>query len=244
MVSSGGCVTATLNLWRRVAIVSLVLGVVGCAAMPQARIENLKRPRPEAHIVVMPLDVELSELSAGGLAEPNAAWTKAANAHMYTALRAETALRQARLIESEPDPAGGGMPSRQHQIVKLHQAVGTAMLVHGFVLPMALPTKNNKLDWTLGPAVSDLRDRYQADYALFIYVRDSYTSAGRAAVIFLGAMLGVAIPGGVQIGFASLVDLESGDIVWFNRLARPSGDLRTAEAARETVGVLLKGLPK
>jgi hypothetical protein len=41
------------------------------------------------------------------------------------------------------------------------------------------------------------------------------------------------------VGFASLVDLETGDIVWFNRLARAHGDLRTPDAAAETVKALV-----
>ena len=47
------------------------------------------------------------------------------------------------------------------------------------------------------------------------------------------------MPGGTQVGFASVVDLKTGDIVWFNRLLRPQGDLRTPEAAAETVRALV-----
>jgi hypothetical protein len=55
----------------------------------------------------------------------------------------------------------------------------------------------------------------------------------------VGALLGAGIPGGSQVGFASVVDLKTGDIVWFNRLVRTTGDLRTAEAATETVDALV-----
>ena len=50
--------------------------------------------------------------------------------------------------------------------------------------------------------------------------------------------------GGEQHGFASLVDLRSGDIVWFNRLLSVVGDLRTEEPAAKTVSQLLEGLPQ
>jgi hypothetical protein len=46
------------------------------------------------------------------------------------------------------------------------------------------------------------------------------------------------------VGFASLVDLETGNVVWFNRLARAAGDLRTEPAARETIQTLIAGLPQ
>ena len=67
-----------------------------------------------------------------------------------------------------------------------------------------------------------LRDKYRADYSLFVHLRDSYASPGR----------GVALEGGSQVGFASLVDLNTGDIVWINRLRRNSGDKCQASSAK------------
>ena len=63
-------------------------------------------------------------------------------------------------------------------------------------------------------------------------------------MLFRSALLGVGIQGGVQVGYASLVDLQSGDIVWFNKIARGTGDLRTRAPAQETMRLLLVGLPK
>jgi hypothetical protein len=39
------------------------------------------------------------------------------------------------------------------------------------------------------------------------------------------------------------VDLSTGNIVWFNRLARASGDLRDPEKARESAQALLADFP-
>lgn len=79
---------------------------------------------------------------------------------------------------------------------------------------------------------------------MFVFVRDSYTSAGRAAVILVAAVLGVGVQGGTQVGFASLVDLKTGEITWFNRLARGQGDLRQETGAKDTVAALLENFPK
>jgi len=57
------------------------------------------------------------------------------------------------------------------------------------------------------------------------------------------AVLGVGVAGGQQVAYASLVDLETGRVVWFNRMARAGGDLREAQPAAETVGSLLYGFP-
>ena len=89
-----------------------------------------------------------------------------------------------------------------------------------------------------------LNERYEADYALFVYLRDSYASAGRVAFFIFAAALGVGIPMGQQVGFSSLVDLENGDVVWFNRLARGVGDLRKPGPAADSVELLLWDFPE
>jgi hypothetical protein len=105
------------------------------------------------------------------------------------------------------------------------------------------PTAKGSTEWSLGDSVSSLRETSGADYGLFIYLRDSYSSAGRKALIGIGALFGVAASGGSQVGFATLVDLRDGSIVWFNKLARGSGDLRNESAAQETIAKLMKDLP-
>jgi hypothetical protein len=127
--------------------------------------------------------------------------------------------------------------------MKLHRAVGVSIIQHKYFEPLLLPTKEDVFDWGLGPDVQMLRDEYNAHYALFIYMRDSYSSPGRVAMTVALAALGVGVQGGTQSGFASLVDLGSGEVVWFNRLLRGTGDLRTPEPAREAMAVLLKGFP-
>ena len=71
--------------------------------------------------------------------------------------------------------------------------------------------------------------------------------AGGIANQFTGdgvmALFGVGLVGGAQVGYASLVDLRTGQVLWFNRLARLSGDLREPEKATETLEALLENFP-
>jgi hypothetical protein len=106
-----------------------------------------------------------------------------------------------------------------------------------------LPTKEGKLDWSLGEAVKAIRQKSGADYALFSWIRDSYASAERVAAMIALALLGVGVGGGMQIGYASLVDLNTGQVVWFNRMLRGTGDLREAGPAKETLESLLDKFP-
>lgn len=223
-------------------LLALAVALAGCVTQPYAQIDALRRPAAEPRVVLLPPDIELAEVSAGGHVGLNAEWTREAYAHIGPALREEAATLGLHVVEGRTGDTGDD-PAR-NQIVALHAAVGNAVLTHLYTEGEALPTKAGKLDWTLGPAVRSLAGSSGADYALFVHVRDSYTSGARAAVIMVGVLFGVALPGGSQVGFASLVDLESGDVVWFNRLARSEGDLRNLTAARETVRQLLAGLPR
>ena len=63
-------------------------------------------------------------------------------------------------------------------------------------------------------------------------------------IIAAAILFGVNVEGGTQLGFASLVDLRTGDIVWFNRLVSKYGDLRSPERARAAVQNLLADMPK
>jgi hypothetical protein len=89
-----------------------------------------------------------------------------------------------------------------------------------------------------------MRARTGADYALFAFVRDSYASSERVAMMVVGALLGFGLSGGMQVGYASLVDLASGRVLWFNTLLRQSGDLRELEKARESCDALLDKFPE
>ncbi len=130
------------------------------------------------------------------------------------------------------------------QLVKLYEAVARSILVHKYNDNATLPTKEDTFDWTLGEAVAPLRQTYDADYALFVFVRDSYSSGERVALaVIVAALFGGIMLGGQQVGLASLVDLETGAVVWFNLLTSRVGELRETGPAHDTVADLLDGFP-
>jgi hypothetical protein len=227
---------------RRVVLVGGGLLVAAC--VPATFRSKIERLTPGATIVLMPLDVELYELSAGGMLEPKADWTEAARRNLDAALEAEKRQRGLRFDRFDDSRLSVSTRAELDQIQRLHGAVGHAVMRHAYLPNDRLPAKGDRFDWSLGPGVATLRAATGADHALFVRIRDSYTSAGRAAVQMLTFVLfRVGVSGGVQAGFASVVDLRNGDIVWFNRIERQEGDLRTAQAAAETARTLLAGFP-
>lgn len=233
-----------IRAWRLVVAISCALTLSAC----QQTFRTLDKPvtaKPDDNkILLMPLDVVLSELSAGGVKEPNAVWTDQAKTNLKDGVRKTPAFGRAELVELPAPKADSPEEGMIASFQKLHASVGRAIMLHSYVPSYNLPTKGDRLDWTMGPLARELREKTKARYALMIFMEDSYASAGRVALIVTSALLfGVAPPGGTQVGFASLVDLENGDIVWFNRVARGTGDLRKPETAQESVDALFLGFP-
>ena len=225
-------------------LISSLLVAGGCATTKDfSTISVMESQDGAIEIILMPLDVELSVLTMGGMLEPRSDWTNAAKEHILTAIEMEQQGRSSKLLHYQEPVDSDPFAERLVELERLHSAVGKAILQHKYA-GMPLPTKKNTFGWTLGPEVGTLSQKYSADYALFIHIRDSYSSAGRVLAQIAAAALGFGLAGGQQLGFASLVDLRSGDIVWFNRLFSAVGDLRTEEPAAKTVSQLLKGLPR
>src|SRR5436309_2109034 len=99
---------------------------------------------------------------------------------------------------------------------------------------------------------SSSRRRAAITSSLFFHAEDAVASKGRVALGLLGlagCFIGFCAPnvgGQQQLDYASLVDLKTGDVVWFNVVSAGSqipgikfGDLRTPEGAAQMVDRLL-----
>ncbi len=231
---------------KRAFLTAVVLGgalaVAGCTQSETqvSKSATIGWTAPTKRVLLVEPDVKLGELDAGGTIDWRADWSKAGTAFIAQDIKGALAARGIDAPES-----GTLTDPHEVQLVKLHDAVGGAILLHTVNGGGAfkLPTKSDPLDFTLGPGVKDLRQKFGADYAMFVTVRDSYTTTGRAFLMLGMAALGVGISGGQQAGFVTLVDLRTGNVVWFNWLNSQNGDLRTPAPAQKVVDNLLKGLP-
>ena len=233
--------------WLFAALLLAALSLLPGCSSTQVRTAKDESGRPLAlagRVVLIEPDIELSELGAGGMAEPRKEWSTAARL-LYPQAARETLAAQG--IGMAPDfalPADAGPDNRRRQLTLLSQAVSMSILQYSRASGSGgLRNKHGKFDWSLGPGVEELREATGADYGLFTYIRDSYASGGRTAMRIVGlVLLGGDIGGGTQVGVASLVDLRTGQVVWHNLLVDQTGDLRNLQGARETAGDLLKGV--
>lgn len=191
--------------------------------------------------------VSVGAQSTGGMFEPNGDWTDKARANIEAALRQQQS-RLGNIIVSAPDAVGQDGQLVQ-EYMDLFAAVSQAVVQYQFFVGNRLPTKkrdnrNGAFDWSLGEGVRDLPGARDADYALFIYNKDAYGSTGRKllqVVALLGP--GIAVKSGEHIGYAGLVDLKTGDLVWLNADAAMGGDVRETDGAAKRVSQLLEGIP-
>ncbi|WP_085810718.1 hypothetical protein [Sphingomonas sp. TZW2008] len=198
-------------------------------------------------ILVMRPTVRVGAQSTGGMFEPNGDWTDQSRKNIDAALsKIQTKLGNKVVVAPE---AYGNEARIAEEYAALFAAVSRSVINYQFFVGNRLPTKKrdnkaNVFDWSLGSGVSDLPGAKNADYALFIYNKDAYGSTGRKllqAVALLGP--GIGIKSGEHAGYAGLVDLKTGDILWLNADGAMGGDVRTAEGADKRVNQLLEEFP-
>lgn len=217
-----------------------LLFLSGCVSTSSnvQQIDKLETVRENPRIVLMPPDIRYYLLTTGGIPEPHAEWTAAAKENFSVAIRdyADSIGSDLKILDES------NLSPLEIRYEELHSAVGFTVISNYFGANK-LPSKNDAFDWSLGPEIKTIGEEHDADYALFVYYRDRQASGGRVAFAILAAVAGGYTDTGSEQGFASLVDLRTGDIVWFNIVTAGSGELRKKDGAAAAVATLFKDIP-
>ena len=234
---------------------ALTLGsaLSGCVETRQYADVQFTPPQGDYKLLVLRPDVTVGSITTGGMVEPRADWTDQARSGIVAALRAQQAERggHVQIIEHRNELAGV-TPDELADVERLNAAVDESIVIHKY-LGDYLPTKRGRgLDWTVGDGAIQLGRKTGYDYALFLHAEDQVASTGRVVLGVLGAagcIVGFCAPnigGATQLDYASLVDLKTGEVVWFNVVRAGSqvpgikfGDLRTPQGAAQMVERLL-----
>jgi hypothetical protein len=233
---------------RRVYFAGIVaLAASACSTTQPQASADFKPPQGDYNIIVMRPDIAVSALTVGGTTEPREDWTNTAREQVLAAIQKAQLSRGGTSKIAMTREDAGAPPEMVLELERLHEVVGQSIQLHKYSPYARLPTKKNKFDWTLGELAVRYGQASHHDYALFVFARDSFSSGGRQAlqaVGLLGCVVGVCMlpGGGLQQGFASLVDLKTGNVVWFNYLVSTVGDIRTPEGAEDMVERLLSGI--
>lgn len=233
---------------------ALALSVTASACVQTRQFADVQftPPQGDYRLLVMRPDVTVNSLTTGGLPDPRADWTEQARANIIAALQTQQAERGGKvLVLARRNQLPSVSEEQLADLERLHSAVGQSIALHKF-MGAGLPTKRGRgLEYTLGEEAVALGRRTGYDYALFLHAEDNIASTGRVALQVLGVagcFVGFCAPSGGsnQFAYASLVDLRTGEVVWFNVLQTGSqlpgvkfGDIRTPEGAAQMVDRLL-----
>ena len=226
--------------------------LAGCVQTRQYADLQFTPPQGDYKLLVLRPDVSVSSLTLGGVPEQRADWTDAARAAIVKAIRAQQAARGGQLFIAERRTGVPGVDAETvAELERLNFAVDSAIAEHKYS-GNTLPTKRRVgLDYTLGEDALAFGRKTGFDYMLFLHAEDQRASGGRVAMQVLGlagCFIGFCAPSGGsgQLAYASLVNLHSGEVVWFNVLQTGSqlpgmgfGDIRTQPGADEMVERLL-----
>ena len=198
-------------------------------------------------ILVFRPSVQVGSQSAGGTITPNADWTTQARNNIDIALAANLGGLGNSLIQVAELYGEDGAKVQEYQA--LFAAIAGSVIEYQFEKGNRLPTKKREskdgiFDWSLGEGVGMLPGAKDADYALFIFNRDAYGTTGRKVlqiVAILGA--GIAVKSGDHRGYAGLIDLRTGNVLWMNADPGMGGDVREADGATKRVKEMLSGFP-
>ncbi|HSD61244.1 MAG TPA: hypothetical protein VLC55_10370 [Burkholderiales bacterium] len=227
----------------------LLLSTAGCStpttylARPLAEPTGPKLPK---RVLVVPPDVNVVEISVGGVGEKDAEWSRQAAENLLAALRAQTG--KGDLFELVAMPS---LTQDEKDVVDAHAAMFE--LVAANASEHALSTQSfwkeraSSLHYTVGPGLGFLARKSGADAALFISAEDAVSTGGRV-VVLLATILIFGMPAlapGYSYLAAGIVDLASGDLLWHNfdwNIARR--DLRKPQDAEGLLTEVFSSLPR
>ena len=205
----------------------------GSATAPQLR-----------KVLIIPPDVEVAEISAGGVIEKVAVWSKAARGHVTESVNRVAPQRSSAALAAMPEIASADQATLEQHLAlfdTLAANVQTMGLRGGEAWAKRIATGD--IDYSLGPGLAFLGEKTGADVALIIMVRDFVSSAERKAMMIAGALFGVVVPLGRTFAAAGLIDLKTGRLLWQSFDTSGTPDVRVAADANRVVDDLFKSFP-
>lgn len=230
-----------------VALVALLAPAGGVAQAPPVLERSITRDgfafpadRPVRILIFRP-DIKVGEQTTAGLFQPNAEWHENARKELTAALLAAKKIHRFDAVLQDEPIAGRAVQHAEYRA--LFRIIVSNAIRHKLFGQDPLPSKADRFDWSLGVGIAQLAVGSNADYGLFFFSHDGFESPGRKAAQLVASLMGASDTSGAHVGYAALVDLKTGDLLWLNVDLRATGDVRTAEGAAARIEQLLAGFP-
>jgi len=227
----------------RTFVVGILILIAGCATQTSRvyHSPDAHAPPIDASVVILPADVEISRLTAGGIPELRADWSSTVSANLHSVLAEALYQKGIRFVDYGETLADEDMNAIRQVNV----------LLDAIELSQIQKTIGGDRDYVVGEAEKSRLQAHGAQYALLIVLRAERATAGRvAAAVLTGiASWGTATVSTSSLVFRSvLIDLSDGHIKWANfdaEALQDIGDLLTAKPRKWEKGVdhILSGFP-
>lgn len=226
---------------------SLVFASAGAtAAKPAYRVHHslvaAKQPKMPKKLVVLPVNIVVSEKTFGGVTEEVEAWSIQASRNIFTALGDYTKGNKDLALVKTPN-----FSKRQSAAIDEHLGLYRKVVNTASWATRTQPVWTHKLkkfDYTIGPGLSFIRSKTGADTALLVYGEDEISTGGAAAATVVSKVFGGGRQFGTSYIHVGLVDLRTGALLWLNSTYKgASGDLRTIETAKSMVSEIFEDYP-
>lgn len=200
-------------------------------------------PQLPQKVVVLPVNVEVIEVTAGGVEEEVPQWSAEASKNIFKSLSA--AIKKDPTLVEVKAPR---LSSKSATVVDEHMAL--YKLVVNTASRTTWQHKIRRFDYGIGPGLTSLRKLTGADAAIMVYGRDHVSTAGRKAKAVAGNIPIINIFTGppptlghsyIHIG---MVDLRTGDLLWMNSEYREGAtNLRDYEDANDVIASIFEWYP-
>ena len=225
----------------RVVILSACLSIPTIVASKDKVVEPAVSATP-LRVLVLPVDFDVLEMSAGGMIEPEPEKTKEAEDALTQAtikVLKHTGQFQVVDLPALSDPERESL--KEHvALYKLIAVSATQMIQFGGPTWKA---KQKNFDYSIGDGLKFLIERSGADAAVVVAGAQVNSSGGRIAMMLLLAAAGVAIPLGGSQSTAGVIDLNTGNVRWIDMRTGTKGKITDKAGAELTMQALVGGYP-
>lgn len=230
-------------------LAAMLLILAGCSTPTTYLARPLAEPAAPAlpkRVLLVPPDVNVVEVTVGGIGEKDAEWSRQAADNLLASLRGQAG--KGDLFELVVMPE---LSQEEKDAVDAHRAmfelVAASASEYGLSTYTFWKQRAAKLHYTVGPGLGFLAQKSGADAALFISAEDAVSTGGRLAVLAATIILfGMpAITPGYSYLAAGIVDLASGNLLWHNfdwNIARR--DLRKPQDADGLLTEVFSSFPR
>ena len=224
-----------------------IAGILACFALvacvgPTSNVyqsSTALAPPMEVATVILPADVVISEYTAGGDQKPRADWSEKVTSDLNQALQNYLYEQGVRFV-----PYEGGLKDEHTGFIRQANVMLDAIQLSQGNAALGSGGRDYRISDSEREALLDL----EANYALFIVLRQNRATAGRHVVALLGAVAGAHVETSNAQFRSALIDLRDGQVKWanFDSLAlNDIGDVLKAspEKWEKSIAHLMAGFP-